>query len=333
MLVIGRRLPQRDGSMPALTHPVRAIVTIPPYAPFLDEVAAHPLVAGLRLNTVMPLKGDESLTTLLSRLSGLGQPLWVDLKGRQLRVTQAAVPPFTEVRLSHRIRLNTPADAFFCDGREHARVVAVDGDRLILLDGPRRFIGPGESVNIVDPSLQIEGSLTATDRAYLGAMRDLGLHNVMLSFVEQHSDLAEVRDLLPGAQLVLKIESKRGLDWVRDGFAPSHHSADGTAPPHLMAARGDLYVEVYHPHAIIGALRRIIAADRRAIAASRIFSSLARGPSAVPDCADISDAAFLINLGYRTLMLGDEVCLRRDSVLAALNLLDAVASELRPYAS
>lgn len=317
--------------MPSLNHPVRAIVTVPPYAPFLAEVAAHPIVAGLRLNTVMPTKHDEPLTALLSRLSSLGQPLWVDLKGRQLRVTQAAVPPFTEVKLSHRIRLHTPADAFFNDGKEHARVVAVDGDRLILLDGPRRFIGPGESVNIVDPSLQIEGSLTDTDRAYLQAMRDLGLRNVMLSFVEQHSDLGEVRELLPGAQLVLKIESRKGLDWTRDGFSEAKAATDDS-PPRLLAARGDLYVEVYYPHNIVGALRRIITADHQAIAASRIFSSLSRGPNAIPDCADISDVAYLITLGYRTLMLGDEVCLRRDSVLAALNLLDAVASELRPYA-
>jgi hypothetical protein len=38
--------------------------------------------------------------------------------------------------------------------------VDVDGDRLILEDGPRRLVGPGESVNIVHPSLEIEGTLT-----------------------------------------------------------------------------------------------------------------------------------------------------------------------------
>lgn len=330
-----RDLADTKQAMSPLNHPVRAIVTVPPYAPFLAEVAAHPIVCGLRLNTVMPTKRDEPIAALLARLSSLGQPLWVDLKGRQLRVSQAAVPPFTEVKLSHRIHLHTPADAFFCDGKEHARVVAVDGDRLILLDGPRRFVGPGESVNIVDPSLQIEGFLTETDRAYLQAMRELGLRKVMLSFVEQHSDLSDVRELLPGAELVLKIESKKGLDWVRDGFPDCQRAAiaakeDGP-PPRLMAARGDLYVEVYYPHNILSALRRILSADRHAIAASRIFSSLSRGPDAVPDCADISDVAFLITQGYRTLMLGDEVCLRQDSVLAALNLLDAVASELRPY--
>src|SRR5205085_3812633 len=115
---------------------VEAIVTIPPYAPFLPEVAGHPLVCGLRLNTVMPLA--ETPRDCLARLSALGKPLWVDLKGRQLRVVGAAIPPFTEVTVSHSLRVSTPADAFFSDGREHARIARVDGDRLILEEGPRR---------------------------------------------------------------------------------------------------------------------------------------------------------------------------------------------------
>lgn len=294
---------------------VRAIVTVPPYAPFLDEVAAHPLVCGLRLNTVMPVKGPVSDT--LERLAAHGQPLWVDLKGRQLRVVGAAVPPFTEVRVSHNVHVPVPADAFFSDGREYARVLEVDGDRLILEDSPRRVVGPGESVNIVHPELEIEGTLTDTDRAYLAAMRELGERHVMLSFVERREDVDEVRELLPDAEVVLKIESRRGLDLVR---------AHGTAYGRLMAARGDLYVEVLEPHRIVGALRDIVAADPEAIVASRLFGSLARDP--VPDAADIGDAAFLISCGYRTFMLGDEVCLKRDTVLAALNLLGAVAGEL-----
>ena len=84
---------------------VGALVTVPPYADFLDEVADHPLVQGLRLNTVMPLREDP--TAVLDRLRGLGPPLWVDLKGRQLRVEAAGIPPYTDVRLSHRIRVRT----------------------------------------------------------------------------------------------------------------------------------------------------------------------------------------------------------------------------------
>lgn len=294
---------------------VTAIVTVPPYAPFLSELAAHPLVGGLRLNTVMPLA--ETPGEVLARLIALGPPLWVDLKGRQLRVTAAAVPPFTEVRLSHRIRVRTPADAFFDDGREHARVVAVDGDRLILEDGPRRLIGPGESINVVHPSLEIEGTLTDTDRAWLEAMKAAGLRKVMLSYTEHPEDVEEVRALLPDAEMVLKIESRRGL-----AFAAKHGARLGR----LMAARGDLYIEVVEPHRIVGALRSVIQADPEAIVASRLFPSLARYP--VPEAPDVTDAAFLMALGYRTFLLGDEVCLRRDSVMAALNLLAAVAGEI-----
>ncbi len=293
---------------------IQAIVTAPPYAPFLDEVAAHPLVCGLRLNTVMPLR--EGPGEALDRLRALGQPLWVDLKGRQLRVVGAAIPPYTEVHLSHPIHVRTPVDAFFSDGRECVRIAAADGERIILADGPRRLIGPGESVNIVHPSLKIDGTLTKTDRAYLAAMKERGLDRVMLSYVEQPADADEVQQLLPGARVMLKIESQRGLDYARQ-----HGARQGQ----LMAARGDLYVEVLQPHRIIGALRDIIAADPQAVVASRILDSLAYDP--VPESADIGDIAYLIALGYRTFMLGDRVCLKRDTVLAALNLLGKIAKE------
>jgi pyruvate kinase len=293
---------------------IQVIVTVPPYAGFLKELAAHPLVCGFRVNTVMPL--HDSPLEALGRLQGVGQPLWVDLKGRQLRVVGAAIPPFTEVRLSHRIRVETPVNAFFSDGNECARIMAVDGDRVILEDGPQRLVGPGESVNIVHPSLEIEGTLTETDRAYLEAMKELGLKRVMLSYVETPADAEEVRQLLPGAEILLKIESRKGLAYAR-----RHGASNGR----LVAARGDLYVEVLQPHLIVGALRDIIAADPQAVAASRICESLARYP--VPASADIGDAAFLLSLGYRTFMLGDALCLRLEPVLEALNLLKAVAGQ------
>ena len=295
--------------------PIRAIVTTPPYATFLDEIASHPLVSGFRLNTVMPLRSGPA--EALQRLHNYGQPLWVDLKGRQLRVVGAAIPPYTEVQLSHPVRVETPVDAFFADGNECVRIVAVDGSRLILADGPRRLIGPGESVNIVHPSLKIEGTLTETDRAYLGAMQALGLKQVMLSYVEHPADIEEVRQHLPDAEILLKIETQRGLAYAR---------RYGASQGHLLAGRGDLYVEVLRPHRIIGALRDIISADPQAIVASRIFDSLAHHP--VPISADLGDVAFLLTLGYRTFMLGDAVCLRRDSLLEALNLLEAVAEEI-----
>ena len=116
--------------------------------------------------------------------------------------------------------------------------------------------------------------------------------------------------------MVLKIESVRGLDLAR---------RHGASLGQLMAARGDLYVEVPQPHRIVGALRDLIKADPGAIAASRLFPSLAWEP--VPRASEITDVAFLISLGYRTFMLGDEVCLKRETVMEALSLLEAVSSE------
>jgi hypothetical protein len=295
---------------------IQAILTAPPYAPYLAEVAEHPLVSGFRLNTVMPLR--EEPREAINRLQTYGQPLWIDLKGRQLRTIQAAIPPYTEVLLSHPIRVDTPVEAFFSDGTEVVQVAAVDGNRLILENGPRRLIGPGESVNIIHPSLVIEGTLTETDRVYLTAMKELDLKRVMLSYVEQRDDVNAVQQLLPQAECILKIETQRGLSYIRQ-----HGNAQGR----LMAARGDLYVEVLRPHKIVSSLREIITQDPEAVVASRIFDSLTYHP--VPSSADIGDVAFLLSLGYRTFLLGDALCFQRDTVLEALNLLQAIASQFQ----
>jgi pyruvate kinase len=291
-----------------LNLPIDVIVTAPPYADFLEEIVCNPLVSGLRLNTVMPVKGGPQ--DALERLSNLGKPLWVDLKGRQLRVVGGAVPPFTEVRISHRIRVDTPADVFFSDGSDRGRIVAVDGDRLILADGPRRMIGPGESVNIPHASLEVEGVLTGNDRLYLEAMPAFGLKQVMLSYVEAASDVEAVRALLPDAELILKIESRRGLAFAR---------RNGNRCGRLAAARGDLFVELTRPHQLPQAMEEVIRADPAAIAASRIFDGMAREP--VPSSAEIGDFALLLRQGYRTFMLGDAVCLRGDVLKETLNLI------------
>jgi pyruvate kinase len=294
---------------------VQVIFTAPPYADYIEEIATHPLVCGIRLNTVMPLK--EGPVEAFERLSSFRVPLWVDLKGRQLRTVGAAIPPYTEIRISHPIQVHTPVEVFFSDGAKIAKIVAVDGDRLILADGPQRLIGPGESLNIIHPSLKVEGTLTETDKTYLEAMNASGMTRVMLSYVEELGDIEEVKDYLPDAELMLKIETKRGL-----AFARKHKDKHGR----LIAARGDLFVEVLRPHKILPALQDIIQADPDAVVASRIFDSLAFHP--VPTSADISDAAYLISLGYRTFLFGDAICFDRQTLIEALNLLESISGSL-----
>ncbi len=293
-----------------------AIATVPPYAPFLKEVARHPVVSGIRLNTVMPIK--EPLEDVLKRMQDSAQDktLWIDLKGKQLRTMSYATTPFTEVKISHAIEVNTPVTAYFGNGRECATIVGVEGDRLIFLEGPRRVIGPGESINIVDPSLRINGNLTPTDIQYIEAAQHAGLKHYMLSFVESALDIEQLKQYDKNAVVVAKIESAKGLHYVQKEYSGKER---------LMAARGDLYIEVNRPHNILKALETIVHKDQDAIAASRILSSLANSPE--PTCEDITDVAYLLKTGYKTLMLGDEVCLRRESILGALNLLDALFSE------
>jgi len=125
-----------------------------------------------------------------------------------------------------------------------------------------------------------------------------------------------VKDLLPGAELLLKIETVRGLEFARK---------NGSKYGHLMAARGDLFVEVLRPHKIARAVKEIVQADPDAVAASRILDSLAFHP--VPAHSEISDAAFLLEIGYRNFLMGDQVCLKRDSVIESLNLLEEIAKD------
>ena len=112
----------------------------------------------------------------------------------------------------------------------------------------------------------------------------------------------------------------KGLQYVREFY-------DGSIK--LMNARGDMYVELSwgidtNPHDILRASKTIVKRDPDAIVASRILSSMAE--SVVPTCAEISDIDSLIRMGYKHFMLGDEVCQKRESVLAAINCFAATMS-------
>ena len=294
----------------------KAIVTMPPYAPYLKDVLKHPMVSGIRLNTVMPVK--DSLEELVKRLHEetelFHKDLWIDLKCRQLRIKTYGVPPFTEIELTHNIKVETPVTAYFSDGREAATVLEVQGNKLIMQEGPKRVVGPGESVNIRHPSLAIEGYLTDTDKRYIEAGAKNSAKCYMLSYVESTADIEALKHLYADAIPIAKIESQKGITYVNNSW---NHEA------RLMAARGDLYTELAMPHHIIDAVETIVHKDTSAIVASRIFNSLAE--SLEPSCQDISDADNLLRMGYRTFMLGDDICQHRDSVISALNLLYALS--------
>lgn len=285
------------------------IATLPPYVDHLQSIIEHPAVDELRFNTVSPLA--ESRRDILGRLSRAcgSKRLWIDLKGRQLRIAKFAYLPAAFVELNHDISVDLPADIYFKDGV--SRIVRiVNGRKLILNRRPARVVGEGESVNILETSLRIEGYLTPSDREYVAAAVDLGLHDFMLSFAECDEDVAELKRLDPDARVIAKIESQRGLAWMRK-------RPDGVG---LMAARDDLYVNMREKKVtILDALRDIRAADPQAVVASRLLESLDKNEE--PSLADLSDVVLMLSMGYRRFMFGDMLCFHEATFNAAVPLM------------
>jgi pyruvate kinase len=265
----------------------------------------------------MPVKGDDLASVLANIRKTIGnKDLWIDLKARQLRVMEFANTPYTAVAVSHRITVDLPATAWFDNGRLGARIVEIDGKKLILEGYAGRLIGPGESVNITDPSLRFLDAelLTPRDKDYVRAAVSAGLDRFMFSFVRSAADIREVRALCPGAVVCAKIEDRAGLAAVGEIAG---------AFDFVMGARGDLYTELDYPHLIVGAMRDIAAtANDKAIAASRMFESLLKG--AMPSCADISDIALLKEFGYRKFLIGDDICFDRNLLFKAIRIFEAL---------
>ena len=149
-------------------------------------------------------------------------------------------------------------------------------------------------------NLKIKGDyLTDTDKQYIEAAKRLGIHDYMLSFVEQEEDLQAVRSLDPDSRLVLKIESPKGLTYTAQNYSAGR---DGN----LMAARDDLMINIGDNKAeMLNALELIVQRDPDAIAASHIFISLST--LGYLTMADISDLRLLHDMGYKHFMLSDDV--------------------------
>jgi len=337
---------------------MKVITTIPPYASFIDEVAGHSIISGVRINTVMPIR--ETLEDMLTRIKGLviGKDIWIDLKCRQLRTSHGSLffnepkvqreykidgktyildpsspkaygelrtPPWAELKISHKIKLDISKGPVKCqmqDGYDSAYIVEIiDGDKLVMLDGPKRVVGGGESINILDPSLEIKGYFTERDLEYIKAAKKVGIHTYMLSYVEQESDITDLLDLDPKAKIIAKIESQKGMEWVKLIYLKYRSSV------RLMAARGDLYVEMGRPDKILRPLKQIAQADSTAVVASRILASLLRNSR--PTCPDITDIACMLEMGYQHFMIGDDVCFDRNLLMLALDILNAIDQNYR----
>ncbi len=301
-------------------------MTTAPDAPFIPAIARIDAVSGFRFNTGYSyFKGSKSDALRAFKAATGSKTAWVDLKTRELKLVAATdiVPGSQLLEINHKVKVDSlPATLYFNEGKKAVEIdQVVDGNKLRVKIPPGRkefkiSFGKGTSFNIPDAKVT-DGFLTPRDVDFVKAARDLGMHDYCLSYVEAASDFDELLRLDPAARIIAKIESPRGLQFVASGYRDVKDKA------RLLAARGDMYVELDRPHDILGALKDIIDADPRAIGASRLLLSFLE-PGSMPSCSDICDVGFLFKLGYQALLLGDELCADENVLKSAIGVILAI---------
>ena len=274
------------------------IATLPNLAAMerVHKVLSCSAIAEARYNIgTASLMTPAETVALLNELSAkYDKRIWLDVKGRQLRIVRWADPRYEAIDLNHNIRVAYPARIYFRNS-EYSDIMRVKDNRILVDPLPGEALGAGQSVNIIAKELEIEGYLTELDKQYLHAADLQGLKNVMASFVEKYEDLSEILSFMPDAEIISKIESLKGIELI-----------SSQKIGRLMAARDDLYIQTGQNKSMLEHLAAIISCDSNAICASKIFSSLER--QSTVDFADYSDLALMQNMGYRRFMLCDNIC-------------------------
>lgn len=272
----------------------------------IDEMLSCEYISEVRFNSgVNDLLTVEEIIEKIRTLEEMYKKIiWIDLKGRQLRVNAWADPSYEAVELNHEIDIEYPARIIF-RGSNESNIIHTRGNKIVLDFPPERAVGKGQSVNIIAKSLNIKGFLTKQDVELLTVGTNLGINNYMASFVESVDDLIEILSINKKANIICKIESKKGMNFIKN--TPYQLS--------LMAARDDLYTETGKNIEMLKHLREIITKDPNAICASRLFSSL--NTSNYVSLSDYEDLELMYSYGYKNYMLGDDI--RGPKLVKAIN--------------
>jgi hypothetical protein len=293
--------------------------TLWPSFPHFEDFCYHPSLAGIRLNSAMIHSADlDKELEILKKLKPT-VPLYYDIKGRQLRVRETLVfNDHMELKINHPIEADTPTLVMFKAGADRALLERIEGDgtHLIFRGGPSFMVKEGESLHIREGNLKVLGDpILPYEIEKIKKVVDFGMKNFYLSYVEDNEEIDILRNYIgKDAELILKIESQKGMDFIRNKYVKQPNTK-------LMAARGDLYIELNRPHEILPAMKSIIKRDATAFVGSRLLLSVIKEP--VPECDDFSDLAWLYDIGYRNFLLCDELCLKGELLNRAVNVFDA----------
>lgn len=302
------------------------LATLQPTFPHFHRFSNDERLCGIRLNNPRwtPVELEATLGSLQAQHSRV--PIYFDVKGWQLRVTEVHQnEACLDLTINHPIRVETPTEVFLKAGADRAVLERIedDGRRLIFRGGPEFLVYPGESLQIRHPSLAVLGEQFCTDELEkIEVAKRFGITRYFLSYAESSADVQRLRELIgPDAEIMIKIENEKGLKFVTQEFKKAPNLR-------LVAARGDLYVEIKRPHLIPNALRTIAEHDPDACVGSRLMLSVIN--SDVPSCADFCELAWLYDIGYRSFLLCDELCLKEELLAIAVNACDAFRTDYQP---
>lgn len=328
------------------------LATLCPSFSHFNRFRTDTRLAGIRVNPAA-IPGVEFDREMMLAFNSYGGkvPLYFDVKSRQMRVAEVHENEnHLDITLNHAISVQTPTEVLFKAGADFAVLHHLEegGKRLIFQGGPQYNIYAGESLHIRHPSLKVHGPIfTPEELTRIETAKRTGFERWFLSYVEAETDVDQFLELVgKKAEVWLKIESPRGLEYVRRSF-----NKKLTPNLVLVAARGDMYVELERPHEILGAMQQLIQADPEACVGSRLLLSLCSAGTVVtkmlgrlaalgvtpaeakkwaaelfdpvPSCADWNELAWLYDVGFRRFLLCDELCLEGKILGTAVNAFEA----------
>lgn len=292
------------------------IVTLPPpHLSRMHEVALNVDADMFRFNTGVktPYSPKETLEDILKYVPK--EKLWIDIKGRQLRIEQWAVYPWGNITINRDIKVDLPATIFFRN-EERSSLIEIQGRNLFVDPGPIHYVGAGQAINIIGNTFEVLGDyLTDIDKQYIESAKELGVHRYMLSYLEKEIDVEEVLSIDPDAIISGKIESAMGIS-----FYLRHSDYIKKRNIILVAARDDLFINLdkdkYH---IFYELNSIVKHNPDAIVASKILTSLERSNEV--SFTDLSDVYLLQEMNYKTFMLSDGLSTNPEILRKAVSIL------------
>ena len=308
-------------------------VTLWPEFQHFPTFAHDNRVQGIRLNSAM-MEAAEINDGFRTAVNNSEVPCWFDVKGMQMRIKEVVCgdkdgDDHLEFILNRPVNVPTPCEVLFKAGEDSGVCVEIkDGGRHFVFangkNSPYYEVRAGESIHIRHNQLQVGGPVFLDyEKDKIRKVQQLcgginGFQNWFLSYAYDDHQVDEFREIIGReAEIGLKIENETGLKWMR-----KRKSRTGTF---LVMARGDMYVEVERPHQIMKATKAVIEADSNAMVGSRMLLSCIH--QSVPRCADLSDLAWLHDIGYRRFLLCDELCLKGDLLGTAVNVFDAFRDE------